>query len=68
MFISNILCIFTSSFIVGGFMGNVVNICQSGRGQFFCTFPKGIAEALRLKKKDKIEFIFDKGDLIIRKI
>jgi len=37
-------------------------------GQFLTTIPKGIAEAMRLKKGDKIEFIFDRGDVIVRKI
>ena len=49
-------------------MANIVNVCQTKRKQFFCTFPKGIAEAMRLKKGDRIEFIFDKGDVIIRKL
>lgn len=36
-------------------------------GQYITTIPKKIAEAMRLKQGDIIEFIFDKGDVIIRK-
>ncbi len=49
-------------------MANTTTIGMTKNGQFLITFPKGIAEAMRLKKKDKIEFIFDKGDVLIRKV
>src|SRR4030042_5118807 len=35
-------------------------------GQMMITLPRGIAEAMRLNKGDTIEWIFDRGDLIIR--
>lgn len=49
-------------------MANTVTIGMTKNGQFLITFPKTIAEAMRLEKGSKIEFIFDKGDVIVRKI
>ncbi len=49
-------------------MANVTTIGLTKKGQFLTTFPRAIAEAMRLKKGDKIEFIFDKGDVIVRKV
>ncbi len=49
-------------------MSNKTTVGQTKKGQFLITFPKAIAEALRIKKKDQLEFIFDKGDVIVRKI
>ena len=48
-------------------MSNTSTIGQSKNGQFLITFPKAIAQAMKMKKGDKIEWIFDKGDIIIRK-
>lgn len=49
-------------------MANQTTVGMTKNKQFLITLPKGIAEAMRLKKGDKIEFIFDKGDVIVRKI
>jgi len=49
-------------------MANKITIGETKNGQFLITFPKAIAEAMNLKKGDQIEFLFDKGDIIIRKI
>jgi AbrB family looped-hinge helix DNA binding protein len=49
-------------------MGNKIKLMQLKNKQFIMTIPKAIADAMRLKKADTIEFIFDKGDVIIRKI
>lgn len=49
-------------------MANTTTVGMTENGQFLCTLPKGIAQAMRLSKGNKIEFIFDKGDVIIRKI
>ena len=48
-------------------MSNETTIGQTKNGQFLMTLPQGIAGAMRIKKGDKLEFIFDKGDVIIRK-
>lgn len=37
-------------------------------GQTVTTIPKAIAGAMKFKHKDKIEWIFDRGDLIVRKV
>ena len=49
-------------------MANTSTIGLTKNGQFLTTIPKGIAQAIRLSKGDKIEFIFDKGDIILRKV
>ena len=49
-------------------MANTSKIGMTKNGQYLTTIPRGIAEAMRLKKGDKIEFMFDKGDVIVRKI
>ena len=36
--------------------------------QLIITFPKSIASAMRLKAGDELEFLFDKGDVIVRKV
>ena len=32
------------------------------------TIPKAIAKAMRLKKGDSLEWLFEKGDVIVRKV
>lgn len=49
-------------------MANVVNVCQSKNKQFFCTFPKGVAQMMGLKKGDKLEFRLNMGEIVIRKV
>jgi bifunctional DNA-binding transcriptional regulator/antitoxin component of YhaV-PrlF toxin-antitoxin module len=53
---------------MGDFLGNTTTVGMSKRGQFFCSIPKGIAEAMRLKRSDKLEFVFDRGDVLVRKL
>jgi antitoxin component of MazEF toxin-antitoxin module len=31
------------------------------------TIPRAIAQAMRLKKGDSVEWLFDKGDVVVRK-
>jgi len=49
-------------------MGNKVKVGETKHGQKLITFPRAIAEALRIRKGDTLEFLFDKGDVIVRKI
>lgn len=49
-------------------MANKVNVGQTEKGQFLVTFPKAMAEAMRLKKGDSIEFIFVNGEVVVRKV
>jgi antitoxin component of MazEF toxin-antitoxin module len=46
---------------------NISTITQQKNGQKITTIPKAIAGAVNFKNKDKIEWLFDKGDLIVRK-
>jgi bifunctional DNA-binding transcriptional regulator/antitoxin component of YhaV-PrlF toxin-antitoxin module len=49
-------------------MTNQSIVQQQKNKQLMTTIPRAIGEAMRLKKGDSIEWIFDRGDLIIRKI
>ncbi|MFC1488847.1 AbrB/MazE/SpoVT family DNA-binding domain-containing protein [Thermodesulfobacteriota bacterium] len=49
-------------------MGNSTTVGMTGNGQYLITLPKTIAQAMRLVKGDRLEFLFDKGDVLIRKI
>jgi len=46
---------------------NISTIEELNTGQKKTTIPKAIAGAMRLKGKDKIEWLFANGDVIIRK-
>jgi len=48
-------------------MSNVTSVMELKNKQFILTIPKAIAQAMKLKKGDKVEWIFDKGDVIVRK-
>ncbi len=48
-------------------MGNKTKVGMTGKGQYLITLPKSIALAMRLRKGDELEFLFDKGDVLIRK-
>ncbi len=37
-------------------------------GSLRTTIPKALANALKIRKKDKLEWIMDRGDLVIRKL
>lgn len=39
-----------------------------GRKQLRVTIPISIAEAMRLQKGDRLEWLFDRGDLVVRKV
>lgn len=45
----------------------MVNLMQLKNKQYILTIPKNIVEAMRLKKGDAIAFIFDRGEVIMRK-
>jgi len=49
-------------------MANQSIVQQQKNKQMFSTIPRAIAEAMRLKKGDTLEYIFDRGDVIIRKV
>ena len=49
-------------------MANQSIVQQQKNKQMSITLPRAIAEAMHLKKGDTLEFIFDKGDVIVRKI
>jgi bifunctional DNA-binding transcriptional regulator/antitoxin component of YhaV-PrlF toxin-antitoxin module len=40
---------------------------QQKNKQMQLTIPRAIAEAMRLKKGDEVEWIFDQGDVLVRK-
>jgi len=48
-------------------MVNTSKINISKNGQYIITIPRSIAQSMRLKKGDNIEWLFDKGDIIVRK-
>jgi bifunctional DNA-binding transcriptional regulator/antitoxin component of YhaV-PrlF toxin-antitoxin module len=49
-------------------IANKSSVMQQKNGQMILTIPKAIAEAMRLKKGEEIEWIFDKGDVIVRRV
>lgn len=49
-------------------MANQSKIQQMKNDQYLVTIPRAIAEAMRLKKGDTLEWIFVQGDVVIRKV
>jgi bifunctional DNA-binding transcriptional regulator/antitoxin component of YhaV-PrlF toxin-antitoxin module len=49
-------------------MANKSKVQEFTNKQMVVTIPRGIAEAMRLEKGSMIEWIFDKGDIIVRKL
>jgi bifunctional DNA-binding transcriptional regulator/antitoxin component of YhaV-PrlF toxin-antitoxin module len=49
-------------------MANITKTGMTKNGQRLTTVPRAIAEAMRLEKGSKIEWIFDRSDVIVRKI
>ena len=49
-------------------MGNSTIVGMTKNGQYLISLPKTIAQAMRLKKGDRIEFLFDEGDVLVRKV
>lgn len=49
-------------------MANTTSINKFKNGQMVTTVPRAIAEALRLDKGSKLEWLFANGDIVIRKI
>ena len=43
-------------------------VMQLKNKQFIVTFPKQLADAIRLKKGDEIEWMLNQGDIVIRKV
>lgn len=48
--------------------GNQTQVMQQKNGQKILTLPSVIAGAMRLNKGDKVEWIIDRGDVIVRKV
>ncbi len=49
-------------------MGNETTVTKLNNDQYRTTIPKAIAGALRLKGKDKLEWLFINGELVIRRV
>ena len=49
-------------------MANQTIVQQQKNSQFMITVPRAIAEAMRLKKGDEVEWVFDRGDVVVRKV
>lgn len=49
-------------------MSNITSVMELKNKQFIITIPKAIAQAIKLQKGSKVEWIFDKGDVIVRKL
>lgn len=49
-------------------MANQSKVQQMKNNQFLVTIPRAIAEAMRLKKEDTIEWMFVQGDVVVRKV
>lgn len=47
---------------------NTISVMQLKNKQFLLTLPKGLANMLRVKKGDKIEYLFVQGEIVIRKV
>ena len=48
-------------------MANKVKVQVHKNGQMFLTFPRAIAEAMNAKRGDVMEWMFDRGDVVVRK-
>lgn len=51
-------------------MANKTKIQLGGwkKAQFECTIPRAMAEAMELKKGDSLEWLFVRGDVVVRKV
>ena len=49
-------------------MGQLSKVNVSSHGQVTLTVPRAVARMMRMKKGADVEWVFDKGDLIIRVI
>ena len=49
-------------------MANESKIQQMKNNQFLVTIPRAIAEAMRLKKGDTLEWVFSQGDVVVRRV
>lgn len=47
--------------------GNMVTVQENNR-QVFCTIPRSLADALGIKKGDKMQWVLDRGDLVLRMV
>ena len=48
-------------------MGNIIKVMELKNKQFIMTIPKAIAQAMGLSKGDSVEWLFDRGDVVLRK-
>jgi len=49
-------------------MGNKAKIQQPKESQYIVTIPKSLAEALGYRKGNEVEFVVDRGELVVRKV
>lgn len=49
-------------------MANQSSVQQMKNKQFLITVPRAIAEAMRLKKGDNVEWLIVQGDVVVRKV
>ena len=47
-------------------MGQISKVSISKHGQVTLTVPRAVARMMRMKKGADVEWVFDKGDLILR--
>jgi antitoxin component of MazEF toxin-antitoxin module len=47
---------------------NTISVMQLKNKQFLLTLPKGLANMIRAKKGDKLEFLFINGEIVLRKV
>ena len=48
-------------------MANKVKVQQRGIESLSCTIPSSIAQAMRLKKGNEVEWLFINGEVCVRK-
>jgi hypothetical protein len=49
-------------------MGNITSVMRLKNKQFIVTIPHAMADAMKLIKGSKLEWLFDRGDVIVRKV
>jgi bifunctional DNA-binding transcriptional regulator/antitoxin component of YhaV-PrlF toxin-antitoxin module len=49
-------------------LANKSRVQQLPQGQFIVTIPRALAEALRIRKGDVMEWVIENGDLILKRI
>lgn len=49
-------------------MGHISKINVSSHGQVTVTVPRAVANMMHWKRGSEVEWVFDKGDLILRRV